>query len=84
MINKFLLTKEEFDRSYSKKFIYTEEYEALHELNASDAFAVKFTYPSVNKAQSARTQILKRIVSLKMPLFAMQREANVIVFKKRG
>jgi hypothetical protein len=77
------LNEQEFSTySFSKKSVYAEEFATLHELSASDSFAVKFTYSTPNKASGARTVILKRIKDARMPLDAIQRKTDVIVYKK--
>lgn len=83
MIKHEFLNEQEFSTySFSKKPVYAEEFATLHELNASDSFAVKFTYSTSKKATTARAVILKRIKAARMPLDAIQRKSDVIVFKK--
>ena len=83
MIKHIFLSKEELGvYSFDKKSVYAEEHVALHELNASNSFAVKFTYTTDKKAALARVSILKYIKAMRMPFDAIQRQAEVIVFKK--
>lgn len=66
----------------TSKTAYAEELSVMQQLLESDSIAVKFSYPTRQKATSAREVLKNHINKRRWQLIASQRETNVYIIKK--
>lgn len=77
---EFLETMPDIKKPYGKS-VFDEEHRLIHKLNISNSEALKFSYPNIGKAVSARASLMKYVKNCRMSLHATQKGSCVIIFK---